>query len=241
MRHMKALLRCTQRKIKRTGMDMDRRRYLLLGAFFVALSIRLAAQPPLAIVDEPLPPIEAGIEFHLLLHATGGVPPYIWTSDDVLPDGISLTPRGLLSGRPAKAGPISLSFTVTDSAHPANLMHKVLNTAVTASLVLEWQDPPKVAGDRIDGAVQVSNGSKDTYDLTFYVVAIAENGRATAIGYQRFPLKPQTSNFKIPFGNTLPPGGYVIHADAIAEIPKRQTILRQSLQTPSPLAIVQEP
>ena len=60
-------------------------------------------------------------------------------------------------------------------------------------------------------------------------------------GYERFPLQPGADNVPITFGNTLPPGPYVIHADAIAEIPARNSILRQRLQTPQPLRIVGEP
>ncbi len=62
-----------------------------------------------------------------------------------------------------------------------------------------------------------------------------------AIGYEHFPLKAGTINFQIPFGNTLPHGAYVIHADAIAEIPTRNAILRQRLQTPQPLQVTQGP
>jgi hypothetical protein len=105
-------------------------------------------------------------------------------------------------------------------------------------LLLEWLDPPKVRDDRIDGSVQVSNGSKDAFDLTVIIVAVAENGRATALGYEHFPLKAGVAHQKILFGSTLPYGGYEIRADAIAEIPARNTILRQALETPKPLQIV---
>ena len=71
---------------------------------------------------------------------------------------------------------------------------------------------------------------KDTFDLTVVIVAVAENGRATAIGYEHFPLKAGATNVQISFGNTLPHGAYVIHADAIAEIPNRNVILRQRLR-----------
>ncbi len=89
--------------------------------------------------------------------------------------------------------------------------------------------------------VEVSNGSKDVFDLTVVIVAVADNGRATAIGYQRFPLNPGANNVPITFGNTLPPGPYVVHVDAIAEIAARNSILRRRLQTPQPLQIVGEP
>jgi hypothetical protein len=203
----------------------------------------LAAQPPpLTFVDEPLPAIDAGVDFHIFLHVTGGVQPYVWSvASGDLPQGITLSPEGLLSGRPTKHGAFSLVLKIEDSSHPAHTINKEFHAVVTASLLLEWLEPPKVRDNRIDGTLQVSNGSKDVYDLTVVVVAVAENGRATAIGYEHFPLKADSTTVKIPFGNTLPPGGYVVHADAIAEIPTRNAILRQGLQTPQPLQITQGP
>ncbi len=203
----------------------------------------LAAQaPPLAVVDEPLPPIDAGVDFHILLHATGGVPPYVWSvANGDLPDGVTLTPEGLLAGRPTNPGVFTFTLKVEDSGRPAHTINKDLRVAVAASLLIEWLQPPKVRDNRIDGAVQVSNGSDDNFDLTVIIVAVNDNGRATAIGYEHLPLKAGAISVKIPFGNTLPHGAYVIHADAIAEIPARKAILRQRLQTPQPLQIVQGP
>ena len=203
----------------------------------------LAAQaPPLAVVDEAQPTLDAGVEFHILLHATGGVPPYVWSvASGDLPDGVTLTPEGLLAGRPAKPGTFTFTLKVEDSGRPAHTINKDFRVVVAASLLIEWLQPPKVRDNRIDGAVQVSNGSDDNFDLTVIIVAVADNGRATAIGYEHFPLKAGAISVKIPFGNTLPNGAYVIHADAIAEIPARKAILRQRLQTPQPLQIVQGP
>ncbi len=203
----------------------------------------LAAQaPPLAVVDEPLPPIDAGVDFHILLHATGGVPPYVWSvANGDLPDGVTLTPEGLLAGRPTNPGVFTFTLKVEDSGRPAHTINKDLRVAVATSLLIEWLQPPKVRDNRIDGAVQVSNGSDDNFDLTVIIVAVNDNGRATAIGYEHLPLKAGAISVKIPFGNTLPHGAYVIHADAIAEIPTRKAILRQRLQTPQPLQIVQGP
>jgi hypothetical protein len=203
----------------------------------------LAAQaPPLAVVDQTLPPLDAGVEFHVLLHASGGVPPYAWSvASGDLPEGITLTPEGLMAGRPTKPGTFAFTLKVEDSGHPAHSINKEFRAEVAAPLLLEWLEPPKVRDNRIDGIVQVSNGSKDVFDLTVIIVAVAENGRATAIGYEHFALKAGTIDFQIPFGNTLPHGAYVIHADAIAELPTRRAILRQRLQTPQPLQVVQGP
>lgn len=214
-----------------------------LIAILICFRTLLTAQVlPLAIVDEAPSSLVAGVEFHILLHARGGVPPYVWSvASGALPEGITLSPEGLLTGRPAKPGAFALTLKVVDSGHPAHTINKVFRGVVTASLLIEWLQPPKVRDDRIDGIVQVSNGSSEAFDLTIIIVAVAENGRATAIGYQHLPLKAGTTDFQIPFGNTLPYGAYVIHADAIAEIPARNAILRRRLQTPQPLQVVQGP
>ncbi len=178
----------------------------------------------------------------MLLHASGGVPPYVWSVDGGdLPEGVALTPEGCLCGRPAKPGAFAFTLRVEDSGHPAHTITKEFTAVVSAPLLLEWLQPPKVHDNRIDGSVQVSNSSKENFDLTVIIVAVADNGRATAIGYERFPLKAGANSVEIPFGNTLPHGGYVIHADAIAEIPARGAILRQRLQTPHALQIAQGP
>ena len=222
---------------------MNFMRIIRLAGILICFCSLLAAQvPPLAIVDEALPQLDSGVEFHTFLHAKGGVPPYIWSlADGDLPDGITLTREGFLSGRPGRPGTFMFILKVEDSAVPAHSITKQYQAEVAAPLLLEWLESPKVHDARIDGSVQVSNGSKEAFDLTVVIVAVADNGRATAIGYQHFELKAGSTNVRIPFGSTLPYGGYVIHADAIAEIPKRNAILRQRLQTPQPLVILQGP
>jgi hypothetical protein len=216
---------------------------LRLGTVLICFVGMAAGQaPPLAISEGSLPPLEAGVEFHTLLHASGGVPPYVWSvASGDLPEGITLAPEGLMSGRPTKPGTVTLTLKVEDSGRPAHTISKEFTAVVSAPLLLEWLQAPKVHDNRIDGSVQVSNSSKETFDLTVVIVAVAENGRATAIGYERFALKAGANNVEISFGNTLPHGGYVIHADAIAEIPARNAILRQRLQTPEPLQIAPGP
>ena len=210
---------------------------LCLGA---VLSAQTA--PPLVIVEDTLPSLDAGVETRIPLRARGGVPPYRWSiASGNLPEGISLIPEGVLVGRPAKPGTFAFTVAVEDSAQPATRINKELQTVVSASLVFEWLRPPQVRGDRMDGAVQLSNGTKDDFDLTFIIVAINEIGRATALGYQHFTLKAGTANFQIPFGQTLPHGAYIVHGDAVAEIPAKNTILRRQLETPAPLPVTQGP
>jgi len=221
---------------------MNVRQVVRLLAILICFTSLLAAETPLAVVDEPLPAIEAGVEFHVLLHASGGAPPYVWSvASGDLPEGVTLTPEGCLCGRPVTPGDFALTLKVEDSGHPPHTINKEFRMVVAASLLLEWLQSPKVRDNRIDGSVQVSNGTHDPFDLTVVIVAVADNGRATAIGYEHFPLKAGSTNVQISFGSTLPNGAYVVHADAIAEIPRRNVILRQRLQTPQPLQVVQGP
>ena len=203
----------------------------------------VAAQTPLAITTDSLPALSAGLDFHLVLRASGVAPPFVWSvANGDLPDGVTLTPEGFLSGRPTKPGSYAVTLKVEDSGHPAHASTKDFRVTVSASLLLDWLQTPKVLDNRIDGSVQVSNGSKETFDLTVVIVAVAvADQRATAIGYQHFELQPGATNVPIPFGNVMAHGDYVVHVDAIAEIPARNSILRQRLQTPRPLQIIVGP
>ena len=81
----------------------------LIAILILFCGVLAAQAPPLAIGDEALPAIDAGVEFHMILHATGGVPPYVWSvASGDLPEGVTLTPDGLLSGRAAKPGTSTL-------------------------------------------------------------------------------------------------------------------------------------
>jgi hypothetical protein len=198
--------------------------------------------PPLTITDQSLPTLNLGIDVRIPLHAIGGVPPYRWMlTGGELPEGINLDPSGFLFGRASRPGTFVFSLTVTDSASPAHVLSKDFKSQVKAALLLEWRNPPTVQNDEISGSVQVSNDTEsDDFDLTVIVVAVNENGRATALGYQHFTIKPGVTNFAIPFGSTLPVGSYVVYADAIAEIPPKNTILRRHLES-SMLSIVPTP
>ena len=217
-------------------------RLLALAALCLCGFVFAQSAPPLVIVDDSLPALNAGIEIHIPLHAIGGVPPYHWSaSASDLPEGIILTSDGFLIGRPAKPGAFPFAVTVEDSGHPAHSISKTLQAVVTAALLLDWLRAPLIHGNRIDGAVQVTNGSKDDFDLTVIIVAVNAIGRATTLGYQRSNLKAGATGMPIPFGETLPPGTYVVHADAVAEIPARNSILRQRLQTAAPLPVTLGP
>lgn len=167
------------------------------------------------------------------------MPPLNWTiTDGKLPPGLELDPKsGVISGTHQEAGQFRFTVAVTDSAVPPHTATREFLLGSAKALTLEWGGYPVVQGDQINGSVKVSNGSKDIFDQTVIIVAVNEYGKAFALGYQRFDLKPETANVEIKFGSSLPRGQYVIHADAIAEVAARNAIYRVRLQTPLPLLV----
>ncbi len=57
------------------------------------------------------------------------------------------------------------------------------------------------------------------------------------LGYQHPTLAAKTVTGVMPFGFTLPPGAYVVHADAVGEDPETEALFRARRQTPGPLRV----
>lgn len=179
-------------------------------------------------------------EFRLVAHR--GVTPLHWRLETgALPAGIKLEDDGLLHGAAERQGEFRFTVSVTDSGKPQQAVQKQFVIRVRAALNINWKTPAHVNGNRIEGSVEVSNTTPDDIDLTFIVLAVASNGRATAIGYQRFLLQKGTTGKELPFGETLPRGGYVVHVDAVGEVARMNLIYRERLQTSGPLQVMVGP
>jgi len=191
--------------------------------------------------DSQLPDTYPHARYSILFHTQGGSSVLHWRlQKGSLPPGLRLEDSGLLHGEPLRAGEFHFAISVTENG-PQQAVQKEFVLRVIEAIMLNWKAPAHVAGDRIDGSVEVSNTTVDDIDLTFIVLAVAENGRATAIGYQRFPLLRATTAKELPFGDTLPNGAYLVHVDVVGEVARRNRIYRRQLQTPSPLRITVGP
>jgi hypothetical protein len=74
------------------------------------------AVPPLTVTTTTLPDAKAGTPYTAALAATGGVPPYAWTSSGQLPPGLSMGSDGAMSGTPTGVSRIyGFQVQVTDS------------------------------------------------------------------------------------------------------------------------------
>ena len=170
------------------------------------------------------------------------VPQLTWKLEKgTLPPGMTLQENGVLRGEAERAGEFHFTVSMKDSGKPQQGLQRDFVIKVIEALTVAWKIPAHVSGNRIDGSVEVSNTTVDDIDLTFDVKAVAENGRATEIGYQHFPLRRGTTGLILPFGETLPHGGYLIHVDVVGEVAERHAIYRQAMEMPRPLQVVVGP
>ncbi|MGE5205780.1 MAG: Ig domain-containing protein [Chlamydiota bacterium] len=188
------------------------------------------------IVTDVLPEPIAHTPYHFQLVARGGTPPYTWQLEKgKLPPGLHLDAKaGTITGMPQAAEELVLTVQVSDSAEPAHVATREVKARAVPALQMEWLRHPALENDGIYGAVKVANPGKDPYDLTFIIVAVNEIGKAFALGYQHFTLRPKAEQ-EISFGSSLPLGTYIVHADAVGEIAAKDVIRRARLQTPEPL------
>ncbi len=206
--------------------------FLLLTAVSVAQT-----RPRIEIVTQNLPPATLGRPYSTTIVTRNGVGPYRWRlMQGKLPPGILLQPvTGILSGAPTMPGTYKFTVAVTDRSRGYSAVRE-FTLEVLSTLTIRWKQPPTLDSNVLSGSVIVANTSSDPYDLTVVIMAVNENGRATALGYQHFNLNQQIEQ-AIPFSSLLPNGNYTVHADAVAEIPARNIIRRARIQTPQPITV----
>ncbi len=188
---------------------------------------------PLSITaKEDLPTAELWKPFNLQLESSGGVGAHHWrVIAGSLPRNLELNDLGQLSGTPEETGPFEFTAMVRDNDNPPNRINKKLVLTVATPLTAVWERKARVSGNRIDGSIKVSNRTGRDFDLTVIVLAVNDIGRATAIGYQHFPLKQNTRDMEIPFGDTLSPGNYAVNVDVVGEEPVSNRVFRARLVT----------
>lgn len=191
--------------------------------------------------DSELPDTYPHAPYEFRFRAHGRVSAPHWKLEKgALPPGMKLEDDGLLHGKAEHVGEFQFTVSVTDAGRE-RAVQKGFVLRVTSALSLNWKAGAHVNGNRIEGSAQVSNTTPDDVDLTFYVLAVAPNGRATAIGYQHFVLKRGTLAMELPFGETLPRGGYLVHVDAVGEVAAKKLIYREYLETPGRLQVAVGP
>jgi Putative Ig domain len=222
----------------------------LAGSALLALAL-LASSPaqqgaatgePIVLATAPLPKAFLRQPYHFKLEAQGGITPLRWeVTNGSPPEGIELASDGTLSGAPTEVDSFHFVVTVSDSGKPVAQKKKEFVLDVVAPLVVEWSRKPRITGHRLEAAIRVSNQTGNDFDFTFIALAVNENGRATAVGYQHFTLKKDTDEFEIPFAENLPQGAYDLNVDAVGEVESTNTIFRARLAPTGKLQVVQGP
>lgn len=207
------------------------------------LAARLQNEPELLIQNNAeLPNAYPRMSYEYRFQARGGVPVLQWHLEKgALPQGMKLDEDGRLHGAPEHRGEFQFTVSVRDGSNPQQAVQKGFTLHVLSAFALAWKVPAHLNGNRIEGSVEVSNATPEDIDLTFIVMAIAANGRATAIGYQHFVLARGTIGKELPFGETLPRGAYLVNVDAVGEVAAQNLIYRERMQTPSALQVIATP
>ena len=193
---------------------------------------QVSAPYSISIATKGLPKASLWGPYTAHLQASGGIEPYHWRLvGGSLPSRISLNDQGIFTGTVDEPGPVEFTVVVTDNDNPPKQLRQELTLTTETPLTAEWLRKAQVNGQRIDGSIKLSNHTGRDFDLTFVVLAVNDIGRATAIGYQHFPLKKNTVDMEIPFGDSLSPGDYAVNVDVVGEEPVSQRIFRARLVT----------
>lgn len=215
------------------------------GSSLVAqTAVTAQEQNPLQITTKTLPDGFAGDAYAAQLRASGGTPPYAWTLDpqSKLPPGLTLSKTGLISGTPNLPGEFTFIVQLRDQGPPTGWVQLAFKATIRVAFAVVWRQGPVVRGNQILGQVVVYNNVDDGVDLTVIIVAVNEVNKAFALGYERLQLGRKSETKAIPFGMNmnLPTGKYVVHVDAIGEVPSKNRIYRARQQTPGALALVSQ-
>jgi sugar lactone lactonase YvrE len=123
------------------------------------LSITVVAPVAITTPAPALPEGGAGALYTQAFTATGGVPPYTWTSTGALPPGLTLSSTGTLSGVPTTGGTYNFTVRASDSIGlVASMPYTVVITnTVPAGAQLQFVSQPTTptAGQTISPAIQV--------------------------------------------------------------------------------------
>lgn len=96
------------------------------------------------------------------LAATGGLPPYRWTTLSGVPDGLRLSSDGVLSGTPTVVGSFTMAVRVTDAQ--GTVVTQNVPVSVAASAALDFT-APSIAGiqGQVMAYVLTATGGKSPY------------------------------------------------------------------------------
>ncbi|MCM2474840.1 tandem-95 repeat protein [Rhizobium sp. CG5] len=135
--------------------------------------------PTLSIAPSSLPDGTAGTTYSQTLSATSGTSPYSYAvTSGALPDGLSLSSSGAISGTPTSAGSESLTVTATDAYGATGSQAYTLAIAIAAPVASNSN--ATVAANSSSNTIALSLSGGTTASVT--VASAPSHGTATASG-----------------------------------------------------------
>lgn len=109
----------------------------------------------------------AGTAYNQVIMATGGAAPYQFSiTGGSLPNGLSLSSTGVLSGTPTMAVPVTVTITVTDMASQQAIKTFSFNVAAPTITFTPSSLPPGKVGVAYSTATVTATGGSGTYQYT---------------------------------------------------------------------------
>ncbi|MEO8597546.1 MAG: putative Ig domain-containing protein [Candidatus Solibacter sp.] len=156
-------------------------------------TFRITVAPAdITIITASLPDGTVGAVYSVTLSASGGNKAYTWTVTG-LPEGLTATAAGVVSGTPKTSGKSTVSVSVQDSTGSASVRRTTLSlTILPAALTITTTPPPNgVAGTTYSVAVTVTGGTGPfTYSATGLPAGLSISAAGVISGT---PTTPGTS------------------------------------------------
>ena len=112
--------------------------------------------PAVSVLPATLPAAQLGAPYSNSLSASGGTAPYAFTvTSGALPDGVTLSPAGLLSGTPLASGVANFTVTATDAAGCAGAQAYALLVEGVPAAVGDLAVTRSTSGNDADGTAKL--------------------------------------------------------------------------------------
>ena len=111
-----------------------------------------------------VPSAVVGVPYSFAFQSVGGAGTITWTSGGTLPAGLTLSPSGLLSGTPSRAGTFTFSVTASDGSATPQTSTQFLSMTVagrTTSTSLTLAKNPIVVNEVVSATVAVTDTQPD--------------------------------------------------------------------------------
>jgi uncharacterized protein DUF4082/Big-like domain-containing protein/putative Ig domain-containing protein len=126
------------------------------------------------------------------LAATGGTAPYIWSlTSGSLPNGLSLSSGGVLSGTPSLAGSFSFSVQVKDATSATASRNFSINIASPSPSVAITSP---ASGSSVSGTVSVSGTASDSVSISSVQVSVDAGSYSPASGTNTWSFSLNTDS-----------------------------------------------